>query len=486
MAAKKTKAKPAAGGTGLGATLAVLEGLVSGTRKTATKADFAAIEGVLGDVPAELRALYGWARNVGALFAKANLEWLDPAQGAKACKMNREFETPESLFPIATDGAGNYACFDTKTGQVMDWDHETRRAARLAKDLGAYLDKTVVRELQQVERDAAKERKRAETEAATGGAHRLSRPLPVVPKKLEPLRDVLRAGAYVFVDDDEVIGVGQMTNFDHLGTHARRTADARSNAGAFDRVRNEAVLVDCGEMSLVDVKSAKLIARFAADLAHWATVVLSPDCGLACTHSTKSTIDLWDLAKRSGIPPLGSITAFTPSYDLPKGKPLATLTAHEAWVRRARFDASGGALASCDNDGTMCLWDVPKRALVFTAKVDGAATGVDFSPDGASIYVGCENGKIVGFDRAGKKRSTFKVRGQVTDLRVLSKDVLAVVLQVTVGSVYATALALVATKDGKLLAQSAPLKKVVMARISDVRGDLILVNANTPALFRVT
>jgi hypothetical protein len=81
------------------------------------------------------RALFEWARNLDALFKETSLEWLNPIDGAKAAKLNREFEAPASFFPIATDGAGNYSCFDAATGRVMDWDLVMARISDMRGDL---------------------------------------------------------------------------------------------------------------------------------------------------------------------------------------------------------------------------------------------------------------------------------------------------------------------------------------------------------------
>jgi WD40 repeat protein len=488
MAAKKTtKAVAKKGGASLESTLAELGASAKGTRTPATKADFEAIAKCLGDVPADLRALFEWARNLDALFKETSLEWLNPIDGAKAAKLNRESEAPASFFPIATDGAGNYSCFDAATGRVMDWDHETRKATSLAKDLSAYLDKVVVTGLKRAARDAEKEKKHAKAEAVSGGAIRLPRALPATPSKIAPIRNTVRAGSCVFVNDDEVVAAGQTTNIDHLGTRSRRAIDSRSNNAAVDREREQLVLVDFGEMSLVELTSGKLIARWQAPLGHWSSVLLTADGALACTYSTKPTIDLWDLHRGKGIPALGAINAYTASYELPKGEPIATLAGHTAWVRRARFDASGELLASCDSEGTLCLWDVASRSQIASEKVSKtAAVGVDFSLDGQSVYVASEDGSVVILDRAGKKRGSLRFSAPVSDLRVLANGMLAVALQPTIDGFHAAVLALATADKGKILAEAAPLKKTVMARISDMRGDLILLTAESSTLFRVT
>ena len=152
--APKAHAKREPKTIGDGSLAAVLEHLATltdaSTRTPATAAELAKVERILGTIPTELGAFYGFAGNVAATFGDPGglLDWLDVVDAARVCKANREHGVPAGLFPIATDRSGQFRLFDCDSGRVMSWDHGTREATPQASTLATYLTKTVVPILQ--------------------------------------------------------------------------------------------------------------------------------------------------------------------------------------------------------------------------------------------------------------------------------------------------------------------------------------------------
>jgi hypothetical protein len=126
------------------------------TRAPATADELAKIERVVGTVPSELAALYGFAGNVAATFGAAAgpLQWLDVVEAARACKTARAHGLPAGLFPIASDEAGAHRLFDCDSGRIMDWDPDTRQATPLASTLATYLTKMVLPALRRARKHA--------------------------------------------------------------------------------------------------------------------------------------------------------------------------------------------------------------------------------------------------------------------------------------------------------------------------------------------
>jgi hypothetical protein len=113
-------------------------------RRAATQAELEPVARLMGRIPPDLVALYAFAANLDHVLADQTLVWLRPADAVGAARATHEVGLPKAFLPLATDQAGNFSCFDSKTGRVMDWDHETRKPTLLAPSLAAYLDREIV------------------------------------------------------------------------------------------------------------------------------------------------------------------------------------------------------------------------------------------------------------------------------------------------------------------------------------------------------
>jgi len=424
-------------------------------------------------VPADLRALYAFAGNLGAVIGGADglLEWLDVATAVSACKQNRRYETPESLFPIAGDGAGNYACFDRDTGRITDWDHETREPSALAPSLAVYLTKTVLPILRRDRKEkAALSKEKGQTVAPEGA-------MPATPKKLVPVPSAMLSKldrpsyggggrSLQFVGDDAV-AIGMQNGSPILQLSRQKEIDVWSGGDAvvFEPKTNRILLVTWGTIALVDARTGKLLARFKAEgVAHAASACISADGAIAAVASNQGQLQLWDLGGGKGIP-MGVKDEHTPSYSLPKGTPIASLARQGNFVRM-RFSPDGKTLAVGDNECELRLWDVAKRKLARAVAYKSPIAGVDWAPDGASLFVALQGGRVEVLDRRGTSLRQWKHPGVLTDLRLLSSSVVAVMTS--------KHLALADATTGRVLAKLANKKGSYPPAIADVRGNLIL------------
>ncbi|MFT3776210.1 MAG: WGR domain-containing protein [Minicystis sp.] len=470
-AAAKGGAKASSGDAELAGVLAELEKVTdAGKRRPATAADLAAIEAVLGSVPADLAALYAFAGNLDAVIGDADglLDWLDVTGAVGACETQREFETPENLFPIATDNAGNYACFDRDTGRIADWDHETRDATPLSRTLAAYLAKEVLPILRRAQKEKAALAKAKGQRAEVTG-------MPAEPKKLQDVPNALLrkfdresyggGGRDLAFLGDDVFVIGFQNSCSIVEMAKQEEADIRTGGDAlvFEPNTNRLLIVAYGVMALADAATKTLTALFKAEgVDRAASAAISPDGAVAAVASNR--IQLWDLRGGEGIPK--EVEEKYPWVDkLPKGKPMAVL-GDVANFARLSFSPDGARLAVGDSKGKLGIWNVAERKLETSVTYEKEIGGVSFALDGASLFVGVESGKVDVLDRGGEVLRSFETGDTVQDLRVLSTGKIAIVGR--------KALAIVEPEKGRELVKLAHKKDGWRAGIADVRGNLIM------------
>jgi hypothetical protein len=105
-----------------------------------------------------------------------------------------------------------------------------------------------------------------------------------------------------------------------------------------------------------------------------ASMAFSPDGHTLASASWDNTIRLWEL---------------------PEGRPLATLTGHEKGVSGVAFSPDGRTLASVSWDKTIRLWELPEgRPLATLTGPEQGVFSVAFSPDGRTLAAGVRDGTI--------------------------------------------------------------------------------------------
>lgn len=474
---KKTPAK----GPSLPDTLAKLGAFAKKPLVPATAAQLAKIEKVLGSIPDELRALYALGANLDVWGDPDGLELLPPAYAAKTASELREHGLPASVLPIATDHGGNYACYDARKSRVVDWDHETREVTALEPSLAALLEKRFVKPLA---RDAADDAAIAAERAARTKAR--SEPLPATPKRVTAVSAALvakldRPGygggtrSMVFVGDDRLaLGFQNSIALVKLGSARQDDLFCGGDALAFEPRTGRLVAASWGQVAIYDVGKKSLLARFKADIGHGAVAAISPDGARFAVGDTSGWVSLFDLAKGKGIPALSG-NEHTPSYELPKGKPVARLEG-SAIVHALAFRPDGAALAAGSDDGTIRIWDVKKGKSTSTIRCKSAVQGLDFARDGQGLFAALDAGRIEVFGPAGEPLRSFKTRPAALSLRVLANGHVAALAQKVIGIHDPT--------TGKLIAKTAT-KAGWPPRISDVRGSRIA-TVRPAMIFEVT
>lgn len=457
----------------LGGALAALSELAKKRLVPARAAKISALEGLVGRLPSELRALYGLGSNLDAVPESDGGGLVSLETAIVALRDLRKHGLPATVVPLSTDGGGNFLGFDVATRELVDWDHETREATRVAGSLASHLMRRFVRPLRRDANDEAaiaKEAKKPKVKSAGG--------MPDAPTKLVSIANTLLRKldresygggihSLAFLSADRVaIGFSNSIEVLKAGNKTTRTVYVASGALAYDPVSQRLFSAGFQAMAFVDAKSLEPLMQHQCDIQHLPVVTFSPDGALACGGDLSGSVNLYDAKGGKGLP-RKAVKPFTPSYELPNSKPVAVL-ADSGHVRSIRFSPDGRML-SIATEGGVRLWNVATRKASRTIRIAGGVIGADFSPIDGSLVVGGEKGFVEVFSTSGKSLRKWSTRGHLAHLRVLANGFVAALSD--------NELQLFDGTTGKRVA-TLPRKRGsavdIRPRIEDVHGDMLL------------
>lgn len=114
-----------------------------------------------------------------------------------------------------------------------------------------------------------------------------------------------------------------------------------------------------------------------------------------------------------------TIRLFDPASDAP---PRDLPVAHTAAVEALDFSPDGAVLASGGNDGRIILWDVEHaRQLAVLGELGNALRDIEFTPDGRTLITGDASGAVIFWDVAARRESAV-LPGQRGAVRELALD----------------------------------------------------------------
>lgn len=153
-------------------------------------------------------------------------------------------------------------------------------------------------------------------------------------------------------------------------------------------------------------------------------LAISPDGGtLAVGHTdgmimlidrtsgeTRQVIDahfdaIWSLAfsAEGGRLLAASLDTFASVWDGATGEELLWLEGHESAVNDAIFTPDGNGIVTSSDDGSLIWWDAESGEQQGRLETDNPLYGIQFSPDGATVYAGSANGAILVADVANRE-----------------------------------------------------------------------------------
>ncbi|MCE7986637.1 MAG: hypothetical protein DYG89_36145 [Caldilinea sp. CFX5] len=170
-------------------------------------------------------------------------------------------------------------------------------------------------------------------------------------------------------------------------------------------------------------------------------LAFSPDSRWLAAGSLGSTIHLWDTKRWQAVQTLHGHTqeihslAFDHSghyllsasadetigvWDLRTGQRLRTLVGHTATVNELALHPTGVLLASCGSgDQTVRLWDWASGTPLGVLPQDAWVVTLAFSPDGRTLLVGCEDGRLRLWDvQSGQCQRVFRAPGPYAGMNI--------------------------------------------------------------------
>jgi WD40 repeat protein len=192
----------------------------------------------------------------------------------------------------------------------------------------------------------------------------------------------------------------------------------------------ESLLYRAGDLKIWNVKSGSQVASLEGQPTIIWSLAASADGKTLITSGYDGKIIVWNVTdkkpeqtiekkgwiRRVALAPSGKSFAAGMEdgsvilFELPSGKELKTIKAHEAAVYDAEFSPDGNTLATCSTDKLAKLWDLTPEMPTEKARLEGhtdAVWAVAFSKDGLLASVGADR-KIKLWNAEGKEEATLE------------------------------------------------------------------------------
>lgn len=196
-------------------------------------------------------------------------------------------------------------------------------------------------------------------------------------------------GQFLAIGISQSVSLHDATTLDDRGTLLDHTGKVTSLAWSSDSALLASGASDDNDIRIWNVTDGTLARRLSGHNGWIRSLAFSPNGTTLASGSTDQTVRLWDAST---------------------GQLLATLTGHTGFIGGVVFSPDGATLASAARDGSVRLWDVAtgreKSGFSFRTALDPDtnlrywATGVAFSPDGATLAVGATDGVVYLVDAA--------------------------------------------------------------------------------------
>lgn len=141
------------------------------------------------------------------------------------------------------------------------------------------------------------------------------------------------------------------------------------------------------------------------------TIAVAPDGRTVAAGGDDAVIYFWELPDAAKLPQPPAVVGIRIADT---SQPIVAeddrLSGHQSYIAKVAFAPDGLRAASCSDDGNLKIWDIPRRAEVFSIQASNRGLyGLAWSPDGKTLAVGGAEGAITFWDsETGRRLRTLQ------------------------------------------------------------------------------